>query len=175
MGFRLAKESDVDSITAIYDLIHGEEEKGNTTCGWKRGIYPVKSTAEQAVKRGDMFVLEENGEIVASGIMNSDCNEVYHKITWNYPCKDEEALILHTLTVSPKHFNKGYGKKFFEFYENFAREHGYSVLRIDTQAKNLRARAIYKKLGYIEADIVPCDFCGIKNIQLVLLEKKVTV
>ena len=34
--------------------------------------------------------------------------------------------------------------------------------------------ALYQKLGYAEPDIVPCIFNGIPNVQLVLLEKKLT-
>ena len=55
-----------------------------------------------------------------------------------------------------------------------ARENGCTVLRMDTNAKNAAARRLYQKLGYAEPDIVPCKFNGIPNVQLVLLEKKLT-
>ena len=55
-----------------------------------------------------------------------------------------------------------------------ARENGCTVLRMDTNAKNAAARRLYQKLGYAEPDIVPCIFNGIPNVQLVLLEKKLT-
>lgn len=54
------------------------------------------------------------------------------------------------------------------------RENGCTVLRMDTNAKNAAARRLYQKLGYAEPDIVPCKFNGIPNVQLVLLEKKLT-
>ena len=38
--------------------------------------------------------------------------------------------------------------------------------------KKARARAMYKRLGYREADIVPCEFNRIPGVQLVLLEKR---
>jgi len=43
---------------------------------------------------------------------------------------------------------------------------------MDTNSRNLRARAMYKKLGYREIGIVPCVFNGIEGVQLVLLEKR---
>lgn len=43
---------------------------------------------------------------------------------------------------------------------------------MDTNAKNLRARAMYAALGYRETDIVPCVFNGIPDVMLVHLEKK---
>ena len=55
-----------------------------------------------------------------------------------------------------------------------ARENGCTVLRMDTNAKNAAARRLYQKLGYAESDIVHCIFNGIPNVQLVLLEKKLT-
>lgn len=57
------------------------------------------------------------------------------------------------------------------FYEDYAREHGCRELRIDRNARNVAARAMYKKLGYKEIGIVPTVFNGIPDVQLVLLEK----
>ena len=42
---------------------------------------------------------------------------------------------------------------------------------MDTNAINRRARALYHKLGYREAGIVPTTFNGIPGVDLVLLEK----
>jgi len=58
------------------------------------------------------------------------------------------------------------------FYEQYALQNGCFYLRMDTNARNTRARALYKSLGYTEPDIVPCVFNGIPGVQLVLLEKK---
>ena len=43
---------------------------------------------------------------------------------------------------------------------------------MDTNADNLAARALYRKLGYNEVAIVPTVFNGIAGVSLVLLEKK---
>lgn len=78
---------------------------------------------------------------------------------------------MHTLCVDPSCAGRGFGKRFVAFYENYAAENECRFLRMDTNAKNTNARRIYKKLGYTEAGIVRCDFNGIKNIELVCLEK----
>ncbi len=67
---RKAKTEDIDTIEAIYDRIHEEEEKGNMTIGWLRDVYPVRQTALAALERGDLFVEEDEGDIVASAIIN---------------------------------------------------------------------------------------------------------
>ena len=58
-----------------------------------------------------------------------------------------------------------------EYYETYALENGCRYLRMDTNARNTRARTMYRKLGYREAGIVPTTFNGIEGVQLVLLEK----
>ena len=42
---------------------------------------------------------------------------------------------------------------------------------MDTNARNIKARAMYRKLGYEEIGVAPCRFNGIEGVQLVLLEK----
>lgn len=44
-------------------------------------------------------------------------------------------------------------------------------MRLDTNAKNARARKMYKSLGYEEVGIVDTTFNGIPGVELVLLEK----
>lgn len=66
----------------------------------------------------------------------------------------------------------GYGTQFVRFYARRARALGCTVLRIDTNAKNTRARRLYARLGFREAAIVPCTFNSIAGVELVCLEKR---
>lgn len=162
-----AIESDIPSICRIYDDIHTAEESGLIFVGWRRGIYPTDKTVLDSFNRGDLFVeKDENGVIVASAIINQIRK-------WAYDAKDEEVMVLHTLAVSPSFSAHGYGKAFVDFYENHAAEHGCRYLRMDTNAGNSRARAMYKKLGYSEAGIISTVFNGIEGVPLVLLEKAI--
>jgi len=170
--FRLATIDDIDKIAAIYDDIHTAEENGSITIGWIREIYPTRKTAEASIKKGDMFVEEDNGVIVAAAKINQEQVPEYYDARWEFDAPDNEVMVLHTLVVSPKNGGKSYGTRFVDFYEKYALEHGCSFLRMDTNAKNSNARKLYKKLGYKEIDIVSCEFNGIPGVQLVCLEKK---
>ena len=170
--FRKADFRDLDAICAIYDAIHDREEAGLTTIGWVRSIYPTRTTAEASVRAGDMFVLEEDGEILAAARINQIQGEEYKKANWHFCCPDSKVMVLHTLVVSPAAAKKGLGKRFVAFYEDYAARHGCTCLRMDTNARNTVARALYKKLGYAEVSVVPCVFNGIAGVQLVCLEKK---
>ena len=172
MIFRKATTEDIPAIAEIYDDIHAEEEAGRTSVGWIRGVYPTGKTAESAVLRGDLFVAEEDGIIVGTAIINQQQVDVYAGAAWEFPAEESQVMVLHTLVISPGAFGKGYGKAFVKFYEDYALSQGCPFLRMDTNARNLRARAMYQKLGYKEIGIVPCVFNGIEGVQLVLLEKR---
>ena len=133
---------------------------------------PVEQTAKDAYERDDLFVCEEDGEIPAAAIINQTQVDVYADGKWTYPAKDEEVMVLPMLVVDPQKGKRGIGKAFVAFYEQYATENGCKLLRMDTNEKNVRARVMYKKLGYNEADIVPCEFNRIPGVQLVLLEKR---
>ena len=170
---RKAGIKDLDAVDCLYQEIHDAESAGLITTGGIREIYPVKATAEAALERGDLFVLEEDGRILGSGIINQLQVDVYESAPWKYQAPDEQVCVLHTLVISPAARGKGYGREFIRFYEAYALRHGCLELRIDTNELNLAARAMYSKYGYQEIDIVPTTFNGIAGVNLVLLEKQI--
>ena len=170
--FRNATQKDLAAICRIYDAIHTEEEAGRNTTGWMRSIYPTEDTARRGIETHDMFLLEDDGQIVACGRINKEQVDCYYGAPWQYDAPAEQVMVLHTLVVDPATTHKGYGRKFLEFYENFSKEQGCPYLRLATNEKNTRARAFYEKLGYWQVDIRPCAFNGIPDVNLVLLEKK---
>lgn len=163
---------DIPQIAHIYDSIHDEEEKGNITTGWIRGIYPTEQTARDALNADDLFVTVHDEKVVAAARINQVQMPAYKEVKWeNSDAPESEIMVLHVLVVDPQESGKGYGTRFIEFYEKFALEHNCHYLRIDTNARNKVARKLYSKLGYREAGIVPCKFNGISDVQLVCLEK----
>lgn len=169
---RKATPQDIPAIGEIYRRIHDREEQGLTTIGWIREIYPTEETARAAYEKDELFVMEEEGKIIAAAKINREQDPAYTLAAWEHPAADEEVMVLHTLVVDPEISGKGYGTKFVTFYEEYALQNGCPFLRMDTNARNTAARALYKKLGYKEVGIVPCQFNGIPGVNLVCLEKK---
>ena len=170
-GIRPATADDLPRIEQIYDAIHTAEETGAASVGWARGVYPTRATAQAALDDGALFVLEDDGVLVAAGRIDRTQVPVYAQVPWQYAAPPEQVLVLHTLVVDPAAAGHGYGTQFVRFYEQYAREHGCPELRIDTNAKNANARRLYAYLGYREAGIAPCTFNGIDGVALVCLEK----
>ena len=141
------------------------------TIGWDRAVYPTRTTAEAALRAGDLYVAERDGRVVAAARINGEQVPEYANAAWAVDAPADQVLVLHTLVVDPAESGRGVGSAFVGFYENMARATGRPHLRMDTNEKNRAARALYKKLGYREAGIVPCTFNGIPGVHLVCLEK----
>lgn len=169
---RNATAADLPAVNAIYRRVHDAEEAGRSTTGWLRAVYPTAATAQGALDRGELFVMEEDGCIVAAAILNQTQVPEYANCPWTYAADPGQVMVLHTLVVDPLAAGRGYGRAFVAYYEDYALAHGCRYLRMDTNVKNTRARALYAHLGYQEPGVVDCDFNGIAGIQLVCLEKK---
>lgn len=118
--------------------------------------------------------MEREGRVVVAGRINHEQCPQYAAVSWTEPeTPDEQVLVLHTLVSDPLVAGHGCGTEFVAFYEQYAREHGCTWLRIDTNARNVSARRLYARLGYREVDIVPGKFNGIPDVQLVCMEKRV--
>lgn len=174
---RKATAADIDAVASVYEHIHTAEESGEASIGWIRGVYPERETALAALERGDLFVetdeIQGESVVVGTAILNQTQVDVYEGAPWRYDVPADQVMVMHTLVIDPFVKGHGYGRRFAEYYEQYALSKGCHYLRIDTNARNTAARAFYKKLGYEEVDIVPCEFNGIPDVKLVLLEKRI--
>ena len=169
---RKAAPGDIPAVAALYERIHDREEAGAGTTGWKRGVYPTEATAREALLAGELFVDEREGRIVAAARVDQAQVPEYALARWRYAAAEDAVMVLHTLVVDPACAGQGVGTGFVAFYERYARERVCRCLRMDTNEINAPARALYARLGYREADVVPCDFNGLGQIRLVCLEKR---
>ena len=173
MEIRRGTGADIPGVAAIYDRILADEEAGLATVGWIRGVYPTEGTALEALEAGDLFVMIRDGRLAAAARINRLQVPAYSLAPWKYPdAPAEQVMVLHTLVVDPLCSGRGCGSAFVDFYERYALEQGCPYLRMDINEKNGAARSLYRRLGYWEAGIVPCEFNGIPGVRLVCLEKK---
>ncbi len=168
---RKACQADIPSIAAIYERILAAQDRGILSTGWVRGVYPTEKTAQEALEQGELFVLEEEGGILAAAKINREQVEEYASADWRYDVPEDQIMVLHTLAVDPDRSGRGFGTRFVRFYEQYAKDHGCMYLRMDTNVINSAARKLYRGLGYQEVGMVPCCFNGIPNVKLVCLEK----
>ena len=137
MTIRKAILPDLVAVEKLYEEVHDAEESGRQTIGWIRGVYPVRSTAEAALERGDLYVLISEAGIRGAAIINQIQVDVYALGHWQYPAPEDEVCVLHTLVISPEASGRGLGKAFVRFYEDYALAHG-CLLRVLSHLSHAR-------------------------------------
>lgn len=105
--------------------------------------------------------MECDGGICASMILNQVQSEEYYGIAWEYPARDDEVLILHTLCIPPSNAGRGYGTKMVRYAIEEARRMKCRVMRLDTYEGNQPASALYTKLGFRYAGIASVMLQGL--------------
>ena len=109
--------------------------------------------------RFDLIVFRENGEIIGHAVWHETNTEEHRKgdprekedkeIMQGFMGKEKDFIELHELWLTEEHRGKGYGKRFFDFFEEYMRRKGYDSLVY--HAFDPAAVAICRKRGYKEA------------------------
>ncbi|MHC1721697.1 MAG: GNAT family N-acetyltransferase [Aminipila sp.] len=147
---RKATQEDLNTVEQIYNEILENEEKTTSYTNWQKGLYPTINTAKNALEAGTLFVgEEEDRSLYGCVILNHIQPEEYKNITWNVDnVNEKEVLVIHTLCIRPQNAGQGRGREFVNFAEQYGKEIGCKVIRLDTYEKNKPASMLYGKLGY---------------------------
>lgn len=155
---RLIEKNEIDLLDDIYlkTIEHIENSEVNYS-SWVRGEYPTRSIIIDGHKRGDMFVSFDDGKMSGSVILNNIFHKSYLDGEWTLEAPIEEILAVHTLIISPEFYRKSVATKLLKFAEDFAKENGYKVIRLDTSINNIPAQRLYEKLGYKRAGLIDLE------------------
>ena len=90
------------------------------------------------------FMLEADGKIVGFALTaKTYSRESGGKMLW-----------LEELYILPEYRSRGLGREYFAFIEEYARQNGFARIRLEVEEENVRARALYARLGYL-----PLEYC----------------
>ena len=167
---RKATPGDIEAVEQIYTELLTFEKNGVSYSNWQLGIYPTEETARKAMEEETLFVLEEEGEICASIILNQEQADFYNDIPWRYEAAPNEVFVIHTLCVPPSRSGKGYATALIDFTKEYAAGEGAKVIRLDTYAGNEPAKTLYQKKGFRIAGCCESVLEGLIPEELVLLE-----
>ena len=154
LQFRKAEEKDIERIWQIYLENHIEEEAGKAVIGWNRNIYPTKATAEAALMRDDLFVLEDESGVMGTAVINQEQMDVYPLGNWQYDAADEEIMVLHTLVISTKASRKGYAKQMLKLMLEECKKINFEKVLICCDKENLgSSKTIIANGGILENEV----------------------
>ncbi len=148
MVFQKANLNDFERIKNFYWDLIDEMQDQNDVIGWKKGVYPTDAFLQDSLRRGELFTLEEGGQLYACAVLNSASNEGYAGIPWHLNCRDDEVLIPHALGVRPAQQGKGIGRRIVEEILQYAKGAGKKAVRLDILGKNAAAEKLYTKCGF---------------------------
>ncbi len=87
----------------------------------------------------DGYMIEADGKTVGIALTaKTYSREAGGKVLW-----------LEELFILDGYRSRGLGREYFAFIERYARENGFARIRLEVEAENVRARALYEKLGYL--------------------------
>ena len=108
--------------------------------------YPTLSIIESDLKKGVLFVLRNDKEIIGAINISEEQEPEYETINWEFD--NSKVLVIHRLVIDPKYQGKGYARKLMDFAEKFAKGNNYSSIRLDAYSQNKRVIDFYEKRKY---------------------------
>ena len=108
--------------------------------------YPSKAAFENDIERNELYVLQNDNEIVGCIVVSLFMDEEYTSVNWL--TENVNNYYIHRLAVHPNYQGKGFAQRLMDFGENFARENNAVSVRLDTFSQNKRNQKFYEQRGY---------------------------
>ena len=108
--------------------------------------YPSEEAFSKDLEREELYVLETDGKIVGMITLTTTMDDEYIPVKWL--TKNVDTIYIHRLGVHPKYQGRGFAQKLMGFAENYAKNKGYTSIRLDTFSQNKRNQKFYEQRGY---------------------------
>ena len=113
---------------------------------WQDG-YPTDEIIRQDIARGESFVLEQGGRVVATAVISLAGEPTYSTLEGGCWLNDEAYVVIHRLAARAD-ARGGVAKRFFAFAEALANEHNVLSIRVDTHTDNKIMLHLLSALNY---------------------------
>jgi predicted N-acetyltransferase YhbS len=145
--FRRAKAADFDAIAALYEKAVSSL-RSKQIDQWDES-YPDRKTLRADIRKGRMFVLTHDRQIVAAVVLNHKQHELYKTVRWAYG----RPAVLHRLCVHPEHQHFGIGRATVVCAERLLRKKRRRSVRLDAFLQNPARPAAVRELGVRQGGI----------------------
>lgn len=143
MRLRLAVTEDIPFIMLLVrKVVPLMRAAGNFQWG---DDYPNPEIFANDITIGQLWVAELENKIVGISAITTDQDPEYADAGWDIT---EKAIVTHRLAVDPDCQGKGIARALMNQAEEVAKYSGISILRVDTNSKNMATQALFPKLGY---------------------------
>ncbi|MGI6755329.1 MAG: GNAT family N-acetyltransferase [Atopobiaceae bacterium] len=146
MKIRKADASEVELCASIYETARGFMRANGNHEQWTGG-YPSIKDAQQDFDRGNLYVCEEDGQVLACFTFHPGPDPAYAIIEDGSWVNDAPYWVLHRIAVGVQ--GKGVGT----YCLTWLKEHQ-SNIRADTHELNTAMQAVFKKCGFVRCGII---------------------
>lgn len=166
-----AQKHDFARIVHFYQNVIEKTIGMSDFCRWSYGDYPTDDLLVEHIQQGDMYLVEQDGEILSALVLLPYQEENFTwDIPWNAALEDGDVATVHLLCVNPRMQRRGIAGRTMEAAIRMARDMGKKAVRLDTLACNLPARRLCASLGFTEVEAVRWDFSNVGLTDIVLYE-----
>jgi ribosomal protein S18 acetylase RimI-like enzyme len=138
-----AEPKDENEIQALIDEVI-KEMQGQGIDQWN-DIYPPRDIFGKDIEKGELFAAKEEGRIIGIIVLSKEQDEQYEAMEWDD--KDGKFFLIHRLAIHPGWLRKGIGNMLMDFAEEYAKENGFTSIRLDTYSGNPRSQEFFKRRG----------------------------
>lgn len=150
MNIRISEKKDIDQIMQI--IADARESIGRLGIDqWQYG-YPTRDLIKEDVSLSRSYVVELDGEIVATFALINDGEPTYNKIYCGAWLNDGKYVALHRIAISGEHRGRGIAEGIIAFFVDYARSGDFTSIRVDTHTGNIPMRKMLEKNGF--------EYCG---------------
>ena len=142
----MIRRANTKDIPAIMEIVKASievmKDEGNDQ--WVEN-YPLEHHYEKDIKAGNLYVWEENNQVLGVACISPEGHHEYDEINWLYA---GAYFCMKRLAVHPVARGKGIALQFYQFAEKLALDEGIHIIRTDTYSKNKGAIHLFKKANY---------------------------
>lgn len=143
MHVRSATRADVPAVMSLIGkVVPLMRASGNLQ--WDE-VYPNAEVFARDVELAQLWVVEIDGQVAGVAAITTEQEPEYANVGWDI---SETAIVVHRLAVDPAFHGRGIALALMQQAELVAQQRRITVLRVDTNTRNLATQRLFPKLGY---------------------------
>lgn len=125
---------------------------------WQGG-YPHRGVIESDVARGESYLVEDEGVVVATAMVGFSGERDYDCIregAWLTSCTSDDPCygVVHRVATAAESRGRGAAAFVMAGAEGLARERGAASVRVDTHPGNVPMQRLLERCGYVRCGII---------------------
>lgn len=174
MNMEIAETKDIAETMKLYKKVVDVVNKSSIKLGWNTDVYPDEVFVTTSIAASEMFIIRDNGKIIAAAVVNESVNDEYSQVDWDIKDEDAKIATIHALATDPEYRGHSVSDMFLLNIENYCREKGYRAIHLDVIDTNIPGYKLYMRNGYREVDCIDMYYEVVGHRKFAMMEKVFT-